>query len=188
MLETKYPPVLTKHDFVQRYSEGEFGNRAPTWNTYDEWLADRYRFPEDQLYHIRSRARGGVTYYDQDSLGVMQTYDSKYAHDAKYYLSCMCPTEKTLIQGEVQQGVNGLEMFYSCIARPMREALKIENESVSGVRCTQLLRYYLCPNSYEWLQVLLDRYPEHVIEFTTFSVNWGTLPNFNTVVWEVRKY
>ena len=57
-----------------------------------------------------------------------------------------------------------------------------------GIMALALLRRYLCPNSYDWMMTLLDRYPDHIVEFNTYSVNWGVLPGFNTAFWEVRLY
>jgi hypothetical protein len=100
----------------------------------------------------------------------------------------MAPTEETIFQGEVMWGLWGLELTYTTVALPMRDALLKETKLARGIIATFLLKHFLCPNSYEWLQVLLDYYPDHVVEFSTYSVNWGTLPGYNTVFWEVRKY
>jgi len=184
----KYLPVLTKRDFVNRYDQGEFGNCSPTWNTYKLWLADADNYPVEQLYHVRNRVAGGKTYYDATQHGVTQIYD-KFIHcndEEQWYISAMCPTEKTLFQGEVMQTEKGLQLFYTCVPKPMREALKMQSEQVSGIMASQLLRYYLNPKSYDWLQELLDRYPFHVIELTALSTCWGTLPGYNTLFWEVR--
>jgi hypothetical protein len=40
---------------------------------------------------------------------------------------------------------------------------------------------------YDWLQELLEIYPDHVIEFSSYSVPVGNLQRC-LVVWEVRKY
>ena len=80
------------------------------------------------------------------------------------------------------------ELFYSRVAKPMREALKEKSFNVTGLEAEILLRYYLCSRSLEWLKILLERYPEHVVEFSSYGVNWGTLRGYNTVFWEVRLY
>jgi hypothetical protein len=100
----------------------------------------------------------------------------------------MAPTDKTLFQGEVQRGLWGLDLFYTTVAKPMREALAVRSEQVNGIIASKLLEKYLCPCSHEWLLYLLESYPDHVIEFSTYSVEWGTVPGYNTVFWEIRKY
>lgn len=180
-------PVLSKKDFVRRYAAGEFGNASPTWNEIREFTASRY----NGLVHLRNRVAGGPTWYDISSDEAETAWYKLLEKGVKpqdLYISAMAPTAKTLFQGEVQQGINHLDLYYTTVAKPMREALKSESEQVSGIVATSLLRRYLCPNSYDWLQILLDRYPGHVVELSTYSVEWGTLPGFNTVFWEVRMY
>jgi hypothetical protein len=70
----------------------------------------------------------------------------------------------------------------------MRDALRERGKSVGGIIAVSLLRYYLCPQSYDWLQYLFDAYPDHIVEFSTYSVEWGTVPGHNTVFWEIRQY
>jgi len=185
---TKPKPVLTKRDFVRRYAKGEFGNASPTWNTIGEFTrAD----PRGELFHIRNRVADGPTWYNKTKLGVFATW----AHlkltgvpTDSLYISAMAPTHKTLFQGEVRQSEKYLDLRYSTVVATMREALAKQQYHTNGIMAVWALKYYLCPNSYEWMHYLLDSYPSHVIEFSTYSVNWGTLPNYNTVFWEVRKY
>lgn len=108
--------------------------------------------------------------------------------ESQLYISSMAPTHLGIFQGEIQQGVGGYELFYTTIAKPMREALAIRSKQVYGIIAISLMRYYLCPNSYDWLMVLLDRYPFHVVEFSCYGCNWGTIPNYNTIFWEIRLY
>jgi hypothetical protein len=71
----------------------------------------------------------------------------------------------------------------------MRIALQEGGQHAHGLRASGLIKQHLCPNSQEWLEMLLERYLEHVIEFSTYSRKWGTLwPSYNTVFWEVRAY
>lgn len=191
-----FPPVLTKTDFVRRYQANEFGNRSPTWDTVNEFLAwGRQAFgtgPSYGLYHLRNRVAGGATYYDLKwSHAVALWCDQKDKKD--FYCSAMCPTERTTFQGEVMQappstGKVGLALYYTTVAKPMRQALLEGGKQVYGLLALGLLQRYLCPNSYEWMQVLLDRYPEHCVEFTCLDHCWGSIPGYNTLWWEIRKY
>ncbi len=179
-------PVLTKRDFVKRYGEGEFGNASPTWGNLEEFLQSGY----DGLVHIRNRLAGADTWYDVPTIRVSEVWSEATSRfqPRQLYISAMAPTNKTLFQGEVQQGVNGLDLYYTTVPRPMREALAIWNRQVSGVVALMLLKHYLCQNSWEWLTYLLDAYPGHVVELSTYDVEWGTVSRYNTVFWEVRSY
>lgn len=184
-----FPPVLTKTDFVRRYAAHEFGNASPTWNDLREWLNDGH--DTNQLFHIRNRVASGVTHYNIPSHLVKQCWNTMLetgVPEDSLYISAMAPTELTLFQGEVQRQVGGLYLFYTTVAKPMRDALKEQAREARGIMAYALLRHYLCPCSYEWLMVLLDRYPDHVVEFSVYAREWGTIPGYNTVFWECRKY
>lgn len=194
-----YKPVLTKADFTLRYQAGEFGNASPTWHKPDDFLAYGQREfgsePSVGLYHLRNRIAGGATYYN---LRWSETVARWLEQEQKeqWYVSAMCPTEKTIFQGEVAQtsewatlnGRYGLDLFYSTVAKPMRQSLVEGGKRVHGVTATMLLRHYLTPSDYDWLQYLLDEYQYHVIEFTALSVYWGTVPGSKCLIWEVRTY
>ena len=190
-----YRPVKTKSDFVQRYAQGEFGNASPTWLSPERFKEEAER--NGQLYHLRNGSvPGGVTFYKQKFLEAWMRW-KHMSNPSDWYCSQQVPeaVEKSLlIQGEVMQaepgsGQCGLYLYYTTVAKPMRDALRQRAQESSGIISSLLLRHYLCPNSYEWLQELLDRYPYHVVEFSTYSRKWGTLyPLFNTVFWEVRNY
>ncbi len=182
--EKKFPPVLTKKDFVRRFMANEFGNRGPNLATLVEFLASNYQ----GLTHIRNKQAGGPTWYDIESQHVSSMWIKHGCRPETHYLAGMAPTAQTLFQGEVQLQPGGLVLYYSTEALTMRAALASSGKTATGIIAVLLLKAYLCPASYDWLTVLLDRYPDHVIEFSTYSCQWGTIPGFNTIFWEVRKY
>lgn len=179
---------VAKHRFVDSYQANEFGNRAPTWDTFEDFLRSGYT----GLIHIRNRVAGGDTWYDVPAIEVPQRLASIVEHGlASYnsvYFSGMAPTDKTVLQGEVRRSENHLDLFYSTIRKPMRESLAKGGQHVSGIIAVLLLKEVMDPPSYDWFETLLDRYPDHVIEFSTYAVNWGTICGRNTVWWEVRLY
>lgn len=176
-------PVLTKRDMVVRYQTGEFGNRAPTWDTPEELAKSGYH----DLVHLRNRVAGGETFYNLQPFMALDSWKLK-ANPRNWYCSAMAPHEYNLVQGEVQRGPGGLLLYYST-ARfvPMREALRTARQVV-GLSVKLILDAYLNDLSRQWLDYLLETYEDHVIEFSAFSVCWGTVPGHNTVIWEVRKY
>ncbi len=182
-------PVLTKRDFVKRYAAGEFGNASPTWDNYQEW-ANAHGWQHGNLFHIRNRIIGETTWYDVPVLGLrFNWYRACELVPAQLlYISAMAPTEKTLFQGEVQRGLWGYDLTYTTVAKPMRDALQQQTYVANGIIAKLLLEHYLCSRSYEWLEYLLEEYPGHVIEFSTYSVEWGTVLGYNTVFWEIRRY
>jgi len=183
----EFAPVLTKKDFVRRYAAGEFGNAAPTWDNARDYLLSDY----PGLVHVRNRKAGGPTWYDVPRNNFDLTWESVIRSGVSpdnLYISAMAPTNKTLLQGEVMQTHNGLYLHATTTPLPMRPALKESSFNRSGLLAKVMLETLLCPNSWSWLNTLIKRYPDHVIEFSTYSTCWGTIPGFNTVFWEVRKY
>ncbi len=178
-----FPPVTSKHNFVGRYMAGEFGNRAPSWNTIKEFKTAKYR----GLVHLRNRVAGGPTYYDLRPQAALEKWEWQ-ANPKSWYCSAMAPTLKTLIQGEVQRGTAGIEFYYSTMALPMRQALAVSAQTAYGIKALSLLDISVNAISYEWLMLLLERYPDHVVEFSAYGCCWGTVPGYNAVYWEVRKY
>ena len=184
---TSYPPVLTKRDGAARFRAGEFGNASPSWDTVEKFTASGYT----GLVHVRNGlVAGGATYYNTRPEDVVKVWQPGY------YISAMVPpdVEASLVfQGEVQQappgcGRCGLDLFYTRIAKPMRTALAENAVQVSGIIARVTLECLMDPLSYDWLQVLLERYEGHVVEFSTYGRQWGTLPGYRTVFWEIRNY
>ena len=189
------PPVLNKADFVRRYRAGEFGNASQTWDTTDEFFDWGYGYNSTRSradrFHLRNRVAGGETHYNLTYATAIIKW--LYQRDpSQWYVSMMAPHEHNLIQGEVEQadinlGRHGLDLTYTMAPGPMRDALKAQCKHAYGIIASQLLRAHMDDESWEWLNILLERYPGHVVEFSTFGVRWGTLM-LNSVFWEVRQY
>jgi hypothetical protein len=143
-----------------------------------------------RLFHVRNRIAGGQTWYNIHGRNLVGVWNSAcdLVGEKNLYISAMAPTEQTLFQGEVQRSERYVDLQYATLAKPMRDALRERGKSVGGIIAVSLLRYYLCPQSYDWLQYLFDAYPDHIVEFSTYSVEWGTVPGHNTVFWEIRQY
>lgn len=189
-----FDPILTKSDFVRRYSEGEFGNHSPTWSGYPEWAADNP--PGDnlhnniQLFHIRNRVAGAMTWYNVPKYAMEESWTAALQQfDARQlYISAMAPTERTTLQGEVLSDYRGLSLRFTKVRKPMREAFADEERMAIGLRAYFILQTACNSRSWDWLKVLLERYPDHVIEFSCYERCWGTEPGHNTIIWEVRRY
>lgn len=186
-----FPPVLSKNDFVKRFLTNEFGNRGPNWNTFEEFQKSGYT----GLVHIRNRVAGGWGKYDVPYWKVRKELEAAIReHGDTFYLAGMAPTDRTILQGEVYQRAGatpkqcGWYLYYSTIREPMRAALAKGGKEAFGLEAVSLLKMSMNDADWEWLNILLDRYPGHVIEFSTYSIEWGTLPGHRTVFWEVRSY
>ena len=189
-------PVTSKRDFVRRYALGEFGNASPTWTNISDFREHLYSLNESSptrltgelRFSLRSSVPSDKTQYDLPYWTCLDNWANLLISGAKgWYASEMAPTPRTVIQGEVCRTVDGLCFFYSTGLYTMKEGLRKNGQQAVGVFAKSLLEYYLPVRDYEWLMYLLDEaYPDHVVEFTTYSCCWGTVPGFKTVYWEVR--
>lgn len=178
-----YPPVTSKQDFVRRYSRGEFGNHSPTWNTPVELEQSNYK----GLVHLRCRRIGGGGAYNVGPECALHLWQDQ-PDPSIFYCSGMAPHTKGTLQGEFGYVGGNFCLTYNTQQIPMRDGFKIETLHSSGILAWFLLQQHMCPNSFEWAKHLLTWYSGHIIEFSSFSVNWGTLPHHNTAFWEVRDY
>lgn len=180
-------PVLTKNDFVKRFKQGEFGNKSPNWETLEDFETSGY----NGLVHLRSRIAGGWGKYNVPAREVKaELTEAIRKYGDNFYLAGMAPTEKTLLQGEVILDLEGkgLYLYCSTVKLPMRDALKARSKEYRGLEAKIQLSWVMNQKDLDWLDWLLEAYPEHVIEFSTYSTCWGTIPGHRTIWWEVRNY
>ncbi len=71
---------------------------------------------------------------------------------------------------------------------PWREAFQSLSSHWYGVAAREILKTYLNENSMDDLDIVLEQYPDHVVELTALDRCFGTVPHRNAVVWEVRSY
>lgn len=179
-------PVNSKEDFIVRYLHGEFGNRPKTWLDLESFKGEA---TPNKLYHVRIAIKGyPKTFYNVPYENVEKVWNeaTNLVGKDKLYISEMGPEDKKVFQGEIVQSPT-LFLKYNLLAMPMREAFEREVFYATGLNAKLLIRRYFDINSYEWLEYLLENYPNHVVEFSTYAVCWGTL-GWNTVFWEVRNY
>ena len=145
-----------------------------------------------ELFHIRNRIAGGPTWYDVAKFEMADRWAEATLQvpSDKLYISAMCPTQLTTIQGELMESpdTGELRLYYSDVKKPMRQSLIEGGRQVGAAAARNLLQSYLNPRSLSWLYWLLSGYPGHVIEFTALSRCWGSEPGHNTLFWEVRRY
>ena len=178
--------ILNKKTCYSYYKKGLFGNKLRTWYSIDEYNKSKY----NGMVSIRySGGIGGMfcAYNVTDVDTTINGFISDGADVRLFVINESAPDEKLLIQGELTKNHNGYQLFYSKEKGKMRDCLKNGVTSV-GLEASEILRYFLNPNSYSDIMELTDTYQDHVIEFSTYSFNLGDCRYRNTVIWEVRKY
>lgn len=174
--------VTTKQKMYELVERGRFGNYPRWWRSIEAMKASGYRghvslrslevANQVRLYHVPA---------DEVSERVSQLPNSQQR--AGIVFSESPPDERRVIQGEW----DGFDLHYTFARHPMRLAFEEQSLHASGPRARLILMAHLPVTEYEWLCELSSDFPNHVIEFSVFSVPVGLLGN-HMLVWEVRAY
>ena len=181
--------IGSKREMYALYEAGEFGNKLETWPSLDAFYASNVA--KRVVMRYKGRAGGAWAAYDlapSDVPAEAARWKAEGADLSLVTLNESAPDDLLLIQGEVMRSIDYLDLRYSRSKLPMRDALAKDQHHTDGAVAVALLRRYLDPSSYEDLWMLLDRYPDAVVEFSTWNTLVGTSPHRNTVFWEVRDY
>lgn len=180
-------PVLTKQDFYRRYANSEFGNKLLSWDTWGDLLRSDYEGP----IGIRSRIPGGpfvcpipygkwAVVYNHLLVNGVKKEDMRFSQAA--------PDDRCIFQAEICETYRGLEMRYSTNSGTThREAMKTA-QNVHGLRARMILRHYLEPSDFSDVEALLELYPDHVIEVSSYAFPVGNIPGRCALIWETRRY
>jgi hypothetical protein len=189
--------VLRKAQSVRLWQAGAYGNKLSSWSTLHDWRLSEYR----GLVTLRSRegAGGGHCIYDvvpgEVLLAVVELHRLGVP-DGKIMVNECAPREAVLLQGEYRNDVVELDgefavgYFVYSLARGlhMRDALKNSRQVSHGLAADLLLKQHMTPASHEDWNLLIDKYPGHVLEVSVYDRCLGDLPHRNALVWEARKY
>jgi hypothetical protein len=186
--------IGSKLEYYTLYERGFFGNKALTWDSIDEIENSDWKGKiciRGRKGIARSKARFNLTL--EEAKGYLKELQKEgiYPRDLKFNQSL--PDEELRIQGEVMGDVVNLRpqhihLTYSTIKKPMNYALAEETLYAEGLNALMLLKGNLFPSSYEDISELFELFPESVIEFSAYDIMLGSLPNRNTLIWEVRNY
>lgn len=169
--------ITTKGEMYELLYGGSFGNYPRAWRTLDEIKRSGYSGDVSirsleisnpiRLYHIPASELDTVLKGLPKNL----------------VFSEAPPDAARVVQGEY----DGFNLTYSFYRAPMRIALEKQLLHAEGPQARWVLKRYLPITDIEWLDGLIERFPNHVVEFSTFSCRVGTHRGY-TIFWEVRCY
>jgi hypothetical protein len=187
--------ITHKKDFLNLWSKGTLGNRLRTFPNLDELRVSGYRGPVSirsrrpdsryTLYHIPQERL-------EDQIHFLILTEKMTAEEM--YFGESAPDEHLVLQGEYFDGEANGQIFdrYLMVDRQKTQMKKVlwnqRSETYSGLSSILLLQSVMDPDSCEDFRTLLRTYPNHVIEFSVYSVILGHLPHRNTLIWELRSY
>lgn len=187
-------PIVSKGQMYSKLVAGEFGNTCPVYFSVDDWLA----VPNGgvPLWGVRSHISGDPRAKLNVPTAEVEDYCRSAFPDGGFNITPMVD-HMMVWRGEVwygpvadvYDGPRGLVLFgvHGMHHLEWRPALRQHGREFTGAMATRMLRELLNGNSFDDLQILLEQYPAHVIEFTVLDRCFGTVKGRNTVVWEVRE-
>lgn len=184
-----FPPVLTKKDNYILWQGGFFGNKLRSWRSVDEWRASKF----SGMVSIRTLvAGGGPCFYDVDDDKVEGIIAGLGLPSDQVMINESAPNDAVLLQGEYRNDAcidGSYDVFlHSWIQLKMRDALRKSSSTVTGLQARLLVQGLMTPSSFADWQVLIDRYPGHVLEVSIYNRCFGDTPQRNALVWEVRRF
>lgn len=184
--------VDSKTKMYRLLRQGEFGNTFKNYTSVREVMNSDLK---QISVRYSDRSKNGKSFFevtDKEHLNsVIEKFVKNGAERGKICFNNgdFSLQKKIVIQGELCEIDGMLELAFSTREGiTLREATNRGLKRTCGLTVKYMLQHYLWPSDYDWLFELLDKYPGHVIEFTTFSIPVGVIRNRCTVIWEVRKY
>lgn len=182
--------VNSKQEYYFLYENGILGNRPLTWNSIDEIAKSKWEGKICIRCRDKSVFRNKVKYNLtlEEALTEIEKFKEEGIPPQSLTFNQAMPDEHLTIQGELMRTSEYLDLTYSKIKKPMNLALKEEQLSTKGIEAFFLMKKNLDPSSYEDLQTLFDIFPNSIVEFSSYDIPVGNIPNRNTIFWEVRNY
>lgn len=190
-------PILSKAQNHRLWQSGDFGNKLRAWRSLAEWRESGH-LAKVALRTLLPWGGGCPCIYDLDPGEVESRYRSLRGEiAAEHIIICeAAPADRAILQGEYLNSVFdrgdgsfGWDYFYHSRARlQMRDALRAEHAGVEGMSSRLLIQNAMTPASHaDWL-ILLDRYPDRLLEVSIYDRCLGDVPGRNALVWEIRQY
>ncbi len=183
--------VNNKDESYLLYNADIFGNRALTWNSYQEIIESGWKGK------VCMRSKKGIdrkkVEYNVPLINIperIEYWRREYGiRESGISFNQSMPDKRLILQGEVIISESfGWYLLCTFEKVPMNQALEISSQTRTGLLAKLLLQHTLCPSSFADLEAILDRFPDSVVEFSTYEVAVGDIPNRNTIFWEVRNY
>lgn len=187
--------ITSKAQMVTLLLNNQLGNTAPAWLSVEGWLDFLIRQPHYNIWGVRSLTPGGPCVLNCQTAAVTAAMDVIRNGGHKPYISLMIDglvdVTAWLEVYESKNGlvVEGIEHPDTAGGMNWRNSMNTSiRKTWAGTAAKMVLARHLNANSLDDLRLLLDTYPEHVIELSALDRCFGTVPHRNAICWEVRLY
>jgi hypothetical protein len=179
--------ITSKAQFYDLWTKGVLGNRTRVWTNVEDAL--KSRCPQ---IGFREVGRGGGGAWESGSRADARDTAARWTRlGRRFIMDDGAPSSHAILQGEVCRTFEGLQSYLAVGhgIPPMRISMARGMHTHRGYLATKiLLDEYMDPSSRDDLDSLLELYPDHTIEFTSFDIDVGNIPNRNTLIWETRLF
>lgn len=190
----KPPPVLSKTDMYERLARGEFGNSIRQFFFIPDW-AESDDFRKYPVWGVRTLTPGGPCRLNCPRDEVLDTALGYRIAGHQVNISMMVDTVAT-VTAWLEVWDSPLGLVVEGIEYPRTPEWTWRNSMPDptrrkrweGIAARHVLARHLNENSRDDLAILLDQYPDHIIEMSSLDRCIGTVPHRNHVVWESRLY
>jgi hypothetical protein len=183
--------IPTKSASYRLYHGGEFGNKLRTWDSLVSVVSSGF---SGKIVMRYKGANGGAIYPRlgehlnlNEAAAAVRSWIAAGAREDQIAYNEAAPDAALILQGEVMLSVEHVSLFWSAERTTMRRAMN-RGRQWEGLRALALLKERLFPSSWEDVNLLLERFPTAVIEFSAYRHAVGNIPGRNAVIWEVRDY
>jgi len=181
--------VDSKKEYYFLYENGFLGNRPLTWNSIEEIIKTEWKGGiciRGKKGIARSKARFDLSL--DEAIEYIDKLKQEGISNEELTFNQSMPNSHLLIQGEIMRSLKNYSLTYTTIKEPTNYAFAKETLHQEGINALHILKRNLFPSSYEDLNTLFDIFPDSTIEFGSYDICVGNLPNRNTIIWEVRNY
>lgn len=178
--------ITNKHEMYRLLNAGQLGNTLPAAETWSELTEFFAKVPPP--YAVRYKQAGGRTKFNLNQ--VETSYAVGGLPEGTWNVSGMTPDDQRLCYGHLLDGPGGWSLHYSDEQKPckLKEYLDgCKQKNLHGLAARMYLRGIMDQIGWETLLMLVEKYPDHVIEFSVFANSIPlTLSMSNVCFWEVR--
>lgn len=181
--------ISNKSVFIEYQQRYAFGNRLQEWDSIEAYKKSGYKGKVVARY--RQPGSPFMRYdipYNQFDEYIRQCETNGAKRELFWVNDSELDEKDLLLQGEYFDGPDGPQLYCSRDLSKMRIALVKSGYHLYGLNARRAINEVFNASSLADFRALIEKFPDHVIEFGAYNKNVGMIPGRNVIIWEVRNY